>query len=121
MTSCQFVNYWPFRVPCNLCLQDLQSSKNCIDLKTEIALASETSVKLPFRDHFSKDWIFFRKFFLFFTGSKPASVPTHSVCSSFPSVNRILPGGDHLLPSSLVLKMRGPLPTLFRTYLWLSA
>jgi hypothetical protein len=29
--------------------------ENCIDLKTEVALTSETSVKLPFRDHFSKD------------------------------------------------------------------
>lgn len=40
-------------------LQPLSSGstkfENCIDLKREVACPSETSVKLPVRNHFSKD------------------------------------------------------------------
>jgi hypothetical protein len=107
-------------------LQTLSSGstkfENCIDLKTEVAYPSETSVTLPVRDNFSEDLNLLQEFFpLFFTESKPASGSTHSICCSFPSLNRILPGGDHLLPTSWVLKVSVAVSTLSRTYLWLSA
>jgi hypothetical protein len=84
--------------------------ENCIDLKMEVACLSETSVTLPIRDNSqepeSSTGVYYYYYYLF-TWSQPAAGLTHSVCCSFPSVNLILPGGDHSLPSSWVLRMRG--------------